>query len=293
MKTVILVSIVVLCLAALAFLTYAPLTGHTGTTKDEGNAAKGGAATTIGPELVFCSDPWMPYVGTTGEKREGYVVDLLREVYRPLGYNVRLVNKPWTRCIEEVRAGKMNGLTQSDRREAPDFIFSSEPIGSTRPTFFARAGSDWKFEGVESLWKIRLGAIQTYTYERAVDEYIRLNADSGRVLLVHGNDALTRLATALQAGRIDAFVENRVVGLYLLREMGGAPDAYRLAGEAPGLLMYLPLSPILPELPALAQFFDKRIRELRTSGRLASILSEYGTEDWIEPGQTLGERKPQ
>ena len=34
--------------------------------------------------LTFCSDPWVPYAGHAGAAQEGYIVDVLREVYTAL-----------------------------------------------------------------------------------------------------------------------------------------------------------------------------------------------------------------
>jgi hypothetical protein len=60
-----------------------------------------------------------------------------------------------------------------------------------------------------------------------------------------------------------------------------------MAGEAPGLRLYVPISPSIPSPRSYAQMFDREIVKLRESGRLAEILTAYGLEDWHEHEQTL------
>jgi polar amino acid transport system substrate-binding protein len=233
-------------------------------------------------ELLFCSDPWLPYVGQVSDNEEGYTIDLIREIYKPFGYTVRLVNMPWTRCIAETREGKFNGLTQSEPNEATGFIFSSESIGVTRPTFFAQPNTDWTYTGVNSLKNIRLGVIQTYTYEKSIDEYIQKNIGTKAIFSVKGDDALPKLINLLKSGRIDAFIENRIVGTYSFLKAGAKQNQYRIAGEVPGLKLFLPLSLSLPESIELAKIFNNRIQEMRANGSLQKILARYEVEDWVE-----------
>ncbi len=263
-------------LAALVYLAYAPyLLDSTEETSSE----------LIEPSfqdhvLTFASDPWPPYAGTAGAEQEGYILDVLREIYEPLDYRVRFVNKPWSRCIAEVRSGKLTGLAGCDVHEAPDLVYPRRTIGSTQPTFFVRKDSSWRYEGVESLSSIRLGAIQDYTYERSVDVYIRQHQGTDRVLLAKGNDALQQLIGHLRAGRIDTFVETAPVVRAVLHASDGEVNGIISAGEAPGLDLFVPFSPRLPEARRYAQLFDKGIDQLRSNGRLAEILASYGLEDW-------------
>ena len=231
-----------------------------------------------GQVLTFASDPWPPYAGTAGAEREGYIVDVLREIYEPLGYRVRYVNHPWTRCIADVRSGRLAGLAGCDVHEAPDLVYPRETIGTTRPTFFALKDARWRYDGVKSLAAIRLGAIQDYTYERNVDVYIRQHRGTDRIVLTTGNDALPQLIQLLRADRIDALIEARPVVEAAIRAIN-AEDIV-IAGEAPGLRLFVPFSPRIPEGRAYARLFDRRIRELRSNGRLAEILAAYELTDW-------------
>jgi len=232
--------------------------------------------------LTFASDPWPPYAGTAGAEKEGYIVDVLREIYEPLGYEVQYINQPWTRCLDDVRIGKLTGLAGCDVHEAPNLVYPRESIGSTIPTFFVLEGSTWRYTDLGSLADIRLGAIQDYTYERNIDIYIRQYSGTDSIMLARGTDALSRLMEALKAGKIDAFIENRPV-VYSVLEAADPPiEGIVEAGSAPGLKLYVPFSPRVPGAREYATILDEELSKLRSDGRLAEILAEYGLNDWLD-----------
>ena len=285
-----LIAAAVLAMILLALLVYRPFL--TPRSHRPGN----GSPTTrsVGPDthgshvLVFASDPWPPYAGDAAGEKQGYIVDVLRTIYEPLGYEVKYVNKPWTRCIAETRSGRLTGLAGCDVHEAPDLVYPRETIGRTRPTFYVRKGDKWRFTGVASLQSIRLGAIQDYTYERKVDVYIHKQAGGDRILLTKGNDALLSLIQALRTGRIDAFIENAPVASAVLESSGFAGDV-EPAGETEGLDLYVPLSPQIQGVRRLARDFDRGLNRLRDGGRLAEILKRYGLADWRTKPSKIGE----
>jgi polar amino acid transport system substrate-binding protein len=272
-----------LFLAGLLSIMFYPLDREAGPACEEHAALPPPPPDTSNRVLRFASDPWPPYAGDAGAESKGYIVELLDAAFTPLGYRVEFVNRPWSRCIEEVQAGQLTGLAGADLDEVKGFVFPRLPVGLTRPCFFTRAGSSWTFTGMESLAAIRLGYIQDYTYEARLDEYLRLHRDSAKVLAVTGIDALKRLLEALRAGHIDALVENAPVVYWTLAALQWSPAEVREAG-APrrGVLLYIPFSPALAESPHLARLLDQRVQELRADGSFGRILRRYGVVDWSE-----------
>lgn len=237
--------------------------------------------------LTFCSDPWMPYAGEAGGPKEGYVVDLLRAIFSPNGFEVRYQTYPWSRCIEETRQGHVLGIICAERQETPDFTFPQESVGVNRPTFFTRPGSDWEFAGIPSLERVRLGAIQDYFYADDLEEYIRLHRESERVVLAKGTHALEHLFALLADGSIEVLVENAMVVQYH-QAMATTPIPLREAGSlAGGGRLFVAFSPRDPRARDMARRFDEGMRALRATGRLSQILKEAGVSDWQEAaGQT-------
>ena len=241
-------------------------------------------------ELLFCSDPWVPYAGHAGSENEGYIIDILRAIYEPLGYRVKYINAPWSRCVRNTRDGKFSALAGADFDEVPDFVFPKKSIGVTRPTFFTLKDRDWTYDDIESLLEIKLGGIQDYTYSEGVDKYLRQHQDDDNVLLVKGEDPLERLIKALEVGRIDAFVENAPVVYATIQRMGLDVNDFRDAGHAmPGVILYIPFSPKIHESRQYAEIFDRDIHKLRHTGQLDMILKHYNIPDWLEEEKIIKE----
>ncbi|RCK81439.1 MAG: ABC-type amino acid transport/signal transduction system [Candidatus Ozemobacter sibiricus] len=232
--------------------------------------------------LTFCSDPWPPYAGTAGTASEGYVVDLLRAIFEPQGFEVRYSSMAWSRCIQETRDGRFLGLLCCERHETPDFTFPQEPVGITSPSFFTLPDSTWTWQGTPSLDLIRLGMVQDYYYCDALEEYVREHRHSARVVLTQGTEALERLLGLLETGTIDAFVENGVVVDHLLASQASPTRRLRCAGRIePGGILYVGFSPRDPRSHDISRRFDEGMRRLRQDGTLARILARAGVADWL------------
>lgn len=243
-------------------------------------------------KLKFCSDPWSPYAGYADKPLQGYIVDVVRAIYEPLGYEIEYVNVPWSRCIRDARDGVFHALAGADIDEVPDFVFPTQPIGTTKPQFFIRHDFPWKFESIESLDNIRLGSIKDYTYSASLDTYIREHQSDKRMTIVTGVDALEQLITLLQAGRIDAFIENAPVVRFMLSKMDIETNQIKSAGTpGVGVLLYVPFSPKYQESRELVTIFDRGINQLRSNGQLNEILSTYQVEDWLRDAEKIEQYK--
>ncbi len=286
--------LMVLVLAALIFLVYQPVfePSTLPPVVDESPPADV-AGRDRGELLSFCSDVWPPYVNERGSRREGYVVDMLREVYQPLGFKVQLFIVPWSRCLEEVRIGQMTAVIGTDTEEAPELIFPKATMGVYRPLFYTLTEDSWIYPGIDALQKVRLGVVQDYSYSAKLDTYIKDYHQTDRLLFAKGEQPLETLFLALREERIDAFIENEItVNTYLANQ----PGKLGLIREAGALQadekMFVAFNPAYERANSLAKHYDDRVDELRKSGLLAALLNNYGLKDWSlkSPYQSLQDR---
>lgn len=251
-------------------------------------AAGAAHAAPAAPRVVtICSDPWMPYAGEAGPGAdEGYVIALARAALERSGYQVRYVVTPWSRCIADVQRGRWDAIACVDAREVQDAVYPEEPVGETRPSFFVRLDSTWRYQGPASLERIRLGAIQGYAYAEEVDGWIEAHADDPqRLFLASGNEPLRRLFEMLSAGRVDAIIESPLVAAWTAHRLGGTAGPLREVGFAgPQVPIYVAFSRRTPDGAALARAFDAGLRALRAEGKLAPLLARYRIPPWRPPG---------
>src|SRR5688572_5357943 len=67
--------------------------------------------------LTIGADIWCPINCDPQDEKQGIGIDLARKIFEPYGYEIRYVVIPWSRALEEVRAGKLDavvGATHAD-----------------------------------------------------------------------------------------------------------------------------------------------------------------------------------
>jgi len=236
------------------------------------------AAPVRADEIVLASPAyWCPFSCQAGSAREGFTVDIAREIFAAAGHKVRLVNENYSRALIDVRAGVFTATASTFREEAPDFVFPAQPISRNRFCVYVPADSPWTYRGASSLAELeRVGVIRDYSYGTALDVIIRT---SPKRFEVHTGDALTeRMLRRLQLGRMDAFIEEENVVAYTRQKH---PElAPRNAGCEPPNHAYMAISPKHPKAQEYARVFSDGMLRLRRTGRLKAILATYGLVEW-------------
>jgi polar amino acid transport system substrate-binding protein len=236
--------------------------------------------------ITLCADAWCPYNCEPGSDAPGYMIEIAAKVFGKAGHVVDYRQMPWTRALVEARSGKVNAVVGAGIGDTPDFIFPENSLGTMNNTFWIRKGDTWRFSGIDSLKKVRLGVIQDYDYSKLVTEYIRDNKDSDQVQLLTTDTALEQNLKKLLAKRIDVIVEDENVLRNKAREMG-VSDKIVQAGfcekVAERQKLYIAFSPTHQKSKEYAQLLSSGIATLRDSGELAAILVKYGLGDWETP----------
>lgn len=231
-------------------------------------------------EVTIVSDRWLPYNGTPKSPAPGYIIEIAHYALAKGGHSVNYQLASWDRSLAQVRAGKKNCVVGAYKNEAVDFIFPDIHQGVDQTVLYRKTGSDWQYTGVESLKKIRLGAIDGYDYSDDIDEYILSPQSSGQVMRVRGKYALEKILIALMNNEIDAVIDSSAVIKSTLKKQGWE-SKIEFAGNANILSkIYMACSPALKESAEYVKLVADGTRELRANGLLTEILSRYGVSDW-------------
>ncbi len=235
--------------------------------------------------ITLAADIWCPYNCDSKDERPGFMVELAKEIFQKKGINVQYVIVPWERAVEDARKGTYSGIIGARVGDAPDFIFPDEPLGFSSNYFYVRSDSTWQFDGIESLEAISLGVIEGYSYDDKLDAYVKLyHEDVNHIQPVSGETALQQNFEKLELKRVDAIVEDINVANNFLKQTG-QKDKFKTVGEEPDVnlsnkYVYIAFNPVNKDSKELARILSDGMRELRKSGRLEEILSEYDVEDW-------------
>ncbi|WP_167812655.1 substrate-binding periplasmic protein [Marinobacter daqiaonensis] len=204
--------------------------------------------------VTLVGDRWCPHncLGM-GERSQGHLVDKASEALQRAGYRVEYVEMPWSRAILEVESGNFDGLVGASPDESPALIFPRQPLAIARHSFYTLPSFNWLFEGLHSLETITLGVVQSYSYGRLHDDYIRFHErDPRRLAILKGNRVLPRLVRMLTMKRVDAIIEEEAVLEYYLKTTVN-PVTLRFAGLGYTEELYVAFSPAIRDAHVLAE----------------------------------------
>ncbi len=232
--------------------------------------------------LTLQADEWCPYNCEPGSDKPGFMVEIARAVFEPLGHSINYAVTNWSRAIMMARKGRIHGIIGATKSEVPQFIFPGIENGFAGGAFFVREGYGWRYSGLDSLADVRLAVIQDYGYG-VIDPYIETHQSTDRVIVNAGENALELNIKLLLKGRADAVLATGPVLRNTASEMG-VMDRIEYAGgdgeTGENNLVYIAFSPENPRSKAYADQLTQGMKDLRSSGRLAEILARYGLEDW-------------
>ncbi|MEI8012112.1 MAG: transporter substrate-binding domain-containing protein [Candidatus Omnitrophota bacterium] len=231
--------------------------------------------------ITVRADSWPPYNADPAADHPGYVVEILKAIYTPLGHTIDYQTMPWTRAVEDATAGKIDAIIGASIADAPKCVYPAEAMGAINNIFLVKKGSAWKYAGVSSLKGVKLGVIDGYSYDDGadIDKYIASKAAD--VEIMTGDGSLDRNLKKLQAGRLDTVLENDIVITATLKTLGLDPAGFENAGAANSSKdLFVAFAPGNEKTKQYAAQWDEGIKKLRASGELRKILDRYSVQDW-------------
>lgn len=234
-------------------------------------------------ELVIALGGGSPYIIVEGkqirEKNPGISVEIINAVAKKLDWRITYEVMPFSRQLAVTSQGKADALMAILKTDAPDYVFPSEPVGVASNCLFSEKELTFYFpERQESLDHYRVGVSNGFTYG-LMDDYIAENRSKNIIALAGEDDeVIQRLLMLLNEGRIDAFIEAESVVNYHLKK-NNLPPLLKVVCT-PILEVFLAFSPNRPDSRARVQAFDKALKELRSIGRVATILAKYNVTNW-------------
>ncbi|XOV77404.1 MAG: substrate-binding periplasmic protein [Aestuariibacter sp.] len=231
-------------------------------------------------QLVLAADPWCPYNCEVNEKKQGFMLDIAKQVFKRTNYRIEYVTMPWARAIQLVRLGTIDGLVGVGRQEVKELVFPDMPLGVASHTFYTLPQSAWHYQGLESLEQIKLGVIQSYSYGDLNKRYIENNRhDKSRIQTATSARGLAQNIGMLRKGRVDVIVEDsNVLSHYFKRQ--NRKIELKAAGIVCDEEVFIAFSPHRKDAKKLAQRLSKHLSIMRRSGNLSSMLASYGIRDW-------------
>lgn len=220
------------------------------------------------------ADFWMPFNGDPAAAQPGYVVELLREVFKEEGVAVDYQIMPWTAAVSAAEAGEIDAIIGANEKEAARLLTGNVPIAEPKFALFTRKDSTWNYGSARSMQDIKLGVIAGYSYWQGLDSYVAKAAPTA-VKVYASEDPLREAIADLLAGQIDALPESVLVFHWATRASGMKFTDFRMAYSEASAPLYVAFAKN-DQGRQFARAFDAGLRRLQASGRFQTILDAYG-----------------
>lgn len=219
-------------------------------------------------KVQFTVSEWPPFEYTENGVYKGSDIELLNAVFKEMNTALEIKVYPWNRCVAMVQNLEADGvltLSKNAEREAY-LVYPNEALNMSRNVIFVRKDSGIKFNTYEDLKGITIGTSAGYSYGEEFDKNTLFKLESAQ-------DEETNFKK-LQAGRINAFICDSIVGVYFLKKLKMQGEIMYLPKIVSEFKMYAAFSK-KPQSKDLAAKFDKALLAIKKSGVYQKILDSY------------------
>ena len=215
-----------------------------------------------------------PYVTQKNGKAVGLTADVVTEAFERMGKTVSIEFFPWGRMLNMLATGEADGLftiKKTPERES-SMRYSAKPLIVQDYVFFVKKGSATRFDGdFAALRSASIGVVTATSYGARFDEA----AKAGLFRILDPAPTYEQTFKKLLAGRVDAVVCSRLVGLSVLKRLN-AESMVEISGppsETTGSYLVFTRTKDLSEV---ARRFDEIFDGMESDGTLRKISRKHG-----------------
>jgi polar amino acid transport system substrate-binding protein len=223
--------------------------------------------------LVLVAADTIPTAYENEGKQTGILVDVINEAFKRAGYPVSIKLMPWARCLNEVRAGSVDGIfSVYDIPEREQFlIYAKEVLIVQVQAFYVSKDSKISFDGnLKKLSNLTLGIIRDTSYGPQLDQAIR---DGIFLKIDFSNSAETNIRK-LVGGRVDIIPSYRYVALSVAKQEGLINNIKELSPEIEAIPSYLAFNK-KRDFTKIISDFNKALLSMKTDGSYIKIFNKY------------------
>jgi len=222
----------------------------------------------LGERLRLVSDDWAPYIYQHDGQPRGIDYEVTTEVLKRLGVEVEWQFLPWKRCLAMIEQGLADGILdifQSETRR-PYLVYAPEPLSEVEFVLFQARARRHAVAVPEDLTGLTVGTSPGYAYGAAFNLATHFRREA----------APTQEANfgKLLLGRIDLAITDRVVGHYLIRQLGMEQQVEELPLVINRQAQYLGLVR-KPGRETLALAFAEELQRFKQEPAFAAISHRY------------------
>lgn len=225
------------------------------------------------PPLRLATLEYPPYITQVDEHAEGLVVDVVNEAFSRIGQPIQIEFFPIARGQVRLLNGQADAffsIKKTPERERT-MLFTQRALMSQDYVFFVRKDASRRFTGrFDSLVDASIGVVSATSYGNRFDAAAQAGTFK-RLEPVTSHETNFR---KLLAGRIDAVICSRLVGLYYLDLLNGL-DEVDIGGPIVETTFSYLVFTKQRDFTALARQFDQALDAMDHDGTLKRLINAY------------------
>ena len=131
----------------------------------------------VAETITLVADEWPPYNDDPSSGQKGYGVELMERIFKEAGIDLDYQILPWSRAIQMVEQGTRDALIGATKEEVPDFVFPQEAVGLSKLAILVRSDSTFRYQGIDSLKGMQIGALKGYEYGEEIDTFLKNHSE--------------------------------------------------------------------------------------------------------------------
>lgn len=226
------------------------------------------------PLKVIALTDFKPFIWCEQDQAEGIDIELVAELFGRLELDYEIECVPWKRALFYIRSGKADVLLSGYKTaERETFAtYPKVPVHLTVFSVFVRKGEGFTFDNVADLAGKKISVPAGFSINSEFDAA----KQSGQFISYETNTVASGFQM-LMTGRVDAYVNERHVGLYALHEMGisneVAPLEKPLHEPRPAYMIFSKKSAVNQKL--LVDAVNNTLQDMWAEGTVLEITDNF------------------
>jgi polar amino acid transport system substrate-binding protein len=220
-------------------------------------------------ELVTLQYP--PYQYEENGETKGFVVEIVREVFRRLQLPIKITLMPWTRSIKMIEDGTADAIFTAYKTPERELFadYSKEVLMPQVVSLFVLKNSKIKFDGdIYKLTDYSFGVVNKVSYGDIFDNAVKNKQLKAPDVTFTGEQNIEKLL----AGRFDILVSNKYGALDILKRKGVMDKVRELAPEVQAIPSFMAFSK-KRNLSQLRDRFDEVLLSMKKDGSYERIIT--------------------
>jgi len=214
-----------------------------------------------------------PYITETERGAQGLVVNVVKAAFARIGQPIVIEFFPVARGQHRLLSGQADALfsIKKTAEREQTMLFTQKALMSQDYVFFVRKESPPRFNGrLESMADVTIGVVVATSYGSRFDAAVQ----AGTLKKLETATSHEANFRKLLAGRVDAVICSRLVGLHYLDRLAGLKKVEIGGPVVETTLSYLAFSRH-KDFSALAGKFDEALEAMESDGSLRQMLNAY------------------